>query len=150
MVGACASTRASRSSCTSNIELPGLPTDIGPPHDSAPPDYAWTDLTYLFYHHHVSWGYYLKKGPEPDCETAQMFCTYQDQDPRTPGIWNPLPSFDTVRQDHQLGNIRDTSAFFTAAAQEPSARGVLGRSPAESSASIRPRRSARDRRTSRA
>ena len=102
------------SSCTSNIEVPGLPTDIGPPHDSAPPDYAWTDLTYLFYHHHVSWAYYLKKGPEPDCESAQMFCTYQDQSPRTPGIWNPLPSFDTVRQDHQLGNVRDTSAFFTA------------------------------------
>lgn len=34
--------------------------------------------------------------------------------PRTPGIWNPLPSFDTVRQDHQLGNVRDTSSFFTA------------------------------------
>jgi phospholipase C len=36
------------------------------------------------------------------------------QDPRTPGMWNPLPSFDTVRQDHQLGNIRDTSSFYSA------------------------------------
>jgi phospholipase C len=98
-------------SCTSNIEDPGLPTDIGPaPH--TPPDYAWTDLTYLLFHHHVSWGYYLKKGPEPDCETGEMFCQFRDQDPRTPGIWNPLPSFDTVRQDHQLSNIRDTSAFY--------------------------------------
>ena len=35
-----------------------------------------------------------------------MFCTYKEQDARTPGIWNPLPSFDTVREDHQLGNIR--------------------------------------------
>jgi len=100
-------------SCKNNIELPGLPTDIGPPH-SKPPDYAWTDLTYLFDRHHVSWGYYVKQGPEPDCEDAQMFCTYKPQAPRTPGIWNPLPSFDTVRQDHQLDNIRDTSAFFTA------------------------------------
>ncbi len=101
-------------SCTSNIEVPGLPTDLGPPHDSAPPNYAWTDLTYLFHNHHVSWGYYIKKGPEPDCESAQMFCTYQAQSPRTPGIWNPLPSFNDVRQDHQLGNIKDTGAFFTA------------------------------------
>ncbi len=101
------------SSCTSNLEDPGLPTDLGPaPH--SPPDYAWTDLTYLLHRHHVSWGYYLKTGPEPDCETAQMFCVFRDQDPRTPGIWNPLPSFDTVRQDHQLGDIRDTSAFYTA------------------------------------
>jgi phospholipase C len=101
-------------SCSSNIELPGLPTDIGAP-DRPPPDYAWTDLTYLLHAHHVSWGYYIRKGPEPDCEDAKQFCTYQPQDPRTPGIWNPLPSFDTVRQDHQLGNVRDTSAFFAAA-----------------------------------
>jgi len=100
-------------SCASNIENPGLPTDIGPPHQ--PPDYAWTDLTYLLYHHHVSWGYYLKKGPEPDCESGEMFCQYAPQDARTPGIWNPLPSFDTVRHDHQLGNIQDTSKFFAAA-----------------------------------
>ncbi|MFZ0216350.1 MAG: alkaline phosphatase family protein, partial [Candidatus Dormiibacterota bacterium] len=73
-------------SCTSNIEDPGLPADFGPaPHTQ--PDYAWTDLTYLLYHHHVSWGYYLKKGPEPDCETGEMFCQYAPQDARTPGIW---------------------------------------------------------------
>jgi phospholipase C len=98
-------------SCHNNIEAPGLPADLGPaPHVG--PDYAWTDLTYLLFHHHVSWAYYLKKGPEPDCETGEMFCKFRDQDARTPGIWNPLPSFDTVRQDHQLGNIRDTSAFY--------------------------------------
>jgi phospholipase C len=98
-------------SCSSNVEDPGLPADLGPaPH--TPPDFAWTDLTYLFHKHQVSWGYYLKKGPEPDCETGEMFCKFKDQDSRTPGIWNPLPSFDTVRQDHQLGNIRDTSRFY--------------------------------------
>ena len=99
-------------SCTSANELPPLPTDIGPPHQ--PPDYAWTDLTYLLDRHKVSWGYYIKKGPEPDCEDARMFCHFRNQDPRTPGIWNPLASFDTVRQDRRLGRIRDTSAFYTA------------------------------------
>jgi phospholipase C len=98
-------------SCSSNIEDPGLPSDIGPaPH--TPPDYAWTDLTYLLHRRHVSWGYYIKKGPEPDCETGEMFCVFKDQDSRTPSIWNPLPSFDTVRQDRQLGNIRDTRRFY--------------------------------------
>ncbi len=100
-------------SCRTQIEIPELPGDLGPaPHTS--PDYAWTDLTYLLHRHHVSWAYYLKKGPEPDCELAQMFCVFRDQDPRTPGIWNPLPSFDTVRQDRQLSNVRDTSALFAA------------------------------------
>ncbi|MGB9185120.1 MAG: alkaline phosphatase family protein [Solirubrobacteraceae bacterium] len=97
-------------SCTSNLEVPGLPADFGPsPHKQ--PAYAWTDLTYLLHRNHVSWAYFIRKGPEPDCETGQQFCYYKEQDPRTPGIWNPLPSFDTVRQDHQLGNIRDTSAL---------------------------------------
>ncbi|MGI8572596.1 MAG: alkaline phosphatase family protein [Solirubrobacteraceae bacterium] len=104
-------THGDPSSCSSNIEDPGLPADLGTaPH--APPDYAWTDLTYLLHRHHVRWGYYVKKGPEPDCESGQMFCKFRNQDPRTPGIWNPLPSFDTVHQDRQLGDIRDTSAFY--------------------------------------
>jgi phospholipase C len=33
-----------------------------------------------------------------------------------PGIWNPLPYFDTVRQDHQLQNIRQLHGFYEAAA----------------------------------
>ncbi len=100
-------------SCQSNIEDPGLPADFGAaPHTA--PDYAWTDLTYLLHRDHVSWAYYLSKGPEPDCETAQMFCTYKEQDPRTPGIWNPLPSFDTVREDHQVSNVRGTPSLFSA------------------------------------
>ena len=32
------------------------------------PIYAWTDLTYLLYKAHVSWGYYVVSGTEPDCE----------------------------------------------------------------------------------
>ena len=35
--------------------------------------------------------------------------------PRTPGIWNPLPYFNTVKADHQEGNIADLSAFYRAA-----------------------------------
>ena len=32
------------------------------------PIYAWTDLTYLLHKQHVSWGYYVVSGTEPDCE----------------------------------------------------------------------------------
>ena len=32
------------------------------------PIYAWTDLTYLLHKQHVSWGYYVVSGAEPDCE----------------------------------------------------------------------------------
>ena len=37
------------------------------------------------------------------------------QNANTPGIWNPLPWFDTVQADHQLGNIQDVDKFYTAA-----------------------------------
>ena len=38
------------------------------------PDYAWTDLTYLLHRHHVSWGYYVFNGTQPDCDDNAMFC----------------------------------------------------------------------------
>jgi len=80
-------------------------------------DYAWTDLTYLLHKNNVSWGYYLSAGTEPDCEDDQEVCTQKAQRANVPGIWNPLPNFDTVKQDGQLSNIQDVSNFFTAAKQ---------------------------------
>jgi phospholipase C len=80
------------------------------------PVYAWTDLTYLLYKSHVSWGYYVVSGTEPDCENdAALTCAPVQQSAATPGIWNPLPWFDTVKADHQLGNIQSVSRFYAAA-----------------------------------
>ena len=80
------------------------------------PTYAWTDLTYLLHKNHVSWGYYVVSGTEPDCENAAAeTCAPVKQNSNTPGIWNPLPWFDTVKADGQLGNIRDMSKFYAAA-----------------------------------
>ena len=80
------------------------------------PIYAWTDLTYLLHKDHVSWGYYVVSGTEPDCENpADETCAPVAQNSNTPGIWNPLPWFDTVKADHQLGNIQDVTKFYTAA-----------------------------------
>ncbi len=91
----------------------------GPPNPGrtgGQPVYAWTDLTYLLAQHHVSWGYYVVSGSEPDCENdAALTCAPVAQRSSTPGIWNPLPWFDTVRDDHQLGNIQDVSSFYAAA-----------------------------------
>ncbi|MBV8943485.1 MAG: hypothetical protein JO240_17295 [Solirubrobacterales bacterium] len=79
------------------------------------PLYAWTDLTYLLHRHHVSWAYYVAAGNEPDCPGGQMTCTPVRQGAYTRGVWNPLPSFTDVHQDHQLGNIRPLQRFFSAA-----------------------------------
>ena len=77
------------------------------------PVWAWTDLTYLLYKAGISWGYYVVPGAEPDCEQdASMSCTPVDQNSSTPGIWNPLPYFDTVRADHQESNIQPVDNFY--------------------------------------
>jgi phospholipase C len=97
---------------------PNRPGDrFGNPNDGQL-HYAWTDITYLLHKQHVSWGYYVFKGFEPDCENdASMTCTPVRQGPQTPGIWNPLPSFTDVSQDRQDGNIRSLSRFFDAASR---------------------------------
>jgi phospholipase C len=103
-------------SCVNENESPVNPPDMYPAGTGAPtPDYAWTDLTYLLHEGGVSWGYYVHPGGEPDCADDAMTCKRVAQDAKSPGIWNPLPFFDTVRQNGQLGNIRPTHDFYAAA-----------------------------------
>ena len=78
-------------------------------------DYAWTDLTYLLHKANVSWAYYVAPGTQPDCADDAASCAPVKQGPKTPGIWNPLPDFDTVKQDGQLSNIQSVNNFYTAA-----------------------------------
>jgi phospholipase C len=78
-------------------------------------DFPWTDLTWLLHHYHVSWRYYIAKGSQPDCANNGMVCGESPQSPATPSIWNPLPRFDDVKQDHQLGNIQPLTDFYRAA-----------------------------------
>ena len=102
-------------SCVNALQSPGNPPDFqtkpGQP-PPAPPDYAWTDLTYLLHKQHVSWGYYVFPGTQPDCADDAMTCVALPQNAKTPGIWNPLPYFDTVAQDGQLGNIQPIHNFY--------------------------------------
>lgn len=78
-------------------------------------DYAWTDLTYLLHKANVSWAYYVAPGTQPDCDDDAASCAPVRQGAKSPGIWNPLPNFDTVQQDGQLSNIQSVNNFYTAA-----------------------------------
>jgi phospholipase C len=98
-------------SCTSNPEGEPVPPDAVP----QGPAYPWTDLTYLLHRAHVSWGYYLGGGREPDCADGDMVCTLPRQRAAKASIWNPLPRFTDVSQTGQLKNIQRANAFFTAA-----------------------------------
>jgi phospholipase C len=102
-------------SCRNALERPnGLEPQPG--RTSTVPIFAWTDLTYLLHRAGVSWGYYVANGSEPDCENdGAPSCSPVKQNARTPGVWNPLPQFDTVRNDHQLRNIQPLHRFYTAA-----------------------------------
>jgi phospholipase C len=103
-------------SCVDAPDLPAEPPDFKGNHTHAAPDYAWTDLTYLLHEYHVSWRYYVFKGTEPDCEDDDAItCKAIPQNAKTPGIWNPLPYFDTVREDWQTGNVTSLRNFFKAA-----------------------------------
>ena len=102
-------------SCNSDLQDPDHFLSLQQ-YDTATPAYAWTDLTYLLYKAGVSWAYYVDNGFQPDCDdTAQPInCTPRTQNSGVPEIWNPLPDFQTVHQDNQLGNIQDLNNFFTA------------------------------------
>lgn len=76
-------------------------------------DLAWTDLTWLLFKGHVSWGYYVQTGDQPDCDNdSAETCSPQAQDYKTPGIWNPLPLFTDVQADHQEKNIQPLDNFY--------------------------------------
>jgi phospholipase C len=103
------------SSCANELENPGSPPSFLPGLGGAgksAPIYAWTDLTYLLHRAGVTWGYFVLKGTEPDCEDDELEdCLPVSQDAITPGIWNPLPFFDTVRKDGELSNVQTLDNF---------------------------------------
>ena len=99
-------------SCINQLNNPSPPPDFGVNPTRTNPDYAWTDLTYLLFKNQVSWKYYVQTGTQPDCANDAADCPPVHQNAKTPGIWNPLPFFDTVKQDGQLGNITDVTDFY--------------------------------------
>jgi len=108
-----------------DLHNPAMPRALAACRTLAPPrdvrrltpdaNYAWTDLTYLLHKAHVSWRYYVHSGLQPDCVNGNANCTPAKQSARTPEIWNPLPSFTSVKRDNQVGDVQDVSRFFEAA-----------------------------------
>jgi phospholipase C len=97
------------STCTNSVDNPWPNTGVAP-------IFAWTDLTYLLHKNNISWGYYVTKGTEPDCANpATLSCAPVKQNATTLSIWNPLPDFDTVIADNQVGNVQSVANFYAAA-----------------------------------
>ena len=91
-----------------------------------------------------SWGYYVVPGTEPDCEnpTTISLRAGSRRTRRTPGIWNPLPYFDTVQQRRPAGQHPvDVHQFYTAAKSGTLPQRVRGSCRRTRSVSIRRRAS---------
>ncbi len=87
-----------------------------------PAPFAWTDITYLLHRAHVRWVYYLDHGALPappgfrrSAGRFRMPRARPNANSGVPVIWNVLPGFTDVHQDHQLTGIEDLSRFFAAA-----------------------------------
>ena len=77
---------------------------------------AWTDISWLLYNRHVPWAYYVQTGEQPDCDNdSAVACPPTAQSYLTPGIWNPLPTFEDVQKDHQIRNIQPLNNYFASA-----------------------------------
>jgi len=100
-------------SCVSNPDDPVLwPKYFLARGLDAPAPYAWADITWLLHQHDVSWGYYV--GPHT-C-TVRPKCGEPYDELTTVPAQNPLPGFRTVREHTGLGNVRDNTEYFAAAA----------------------------------
>jgi hypothetical protein len=110
------------STCSSDVSGPPTPDQTPSPYRGTNPiSLPWTDVTYLLHNAGVSWGYYIFRGAEPDCESdSAVTCTPVMQGPRTPGIWNPLLDFGDVKADGEVGNVQTLDNFYSAVQQPAS------------------------------
>jgi phospholipase C len=99
--------KADPMTCSVDIDNPGGPGNAGPAKE-----YPWTDITYLLHKAGVSWKYYLGEGDDPHCGGDPSECEPIAMLPTVPNIWNPLPQFDTVKEDGELGNIVAYDEFY--------------------------------------
>jgi phospholipase C len=81
------------------------------PRMGAPRPYIWAPITWLLDRGGIDWAYYVGPGTciAPPCR--------DDPGTVTAPVQNPLPGFKAVVQDGKLGNIKDNTEFFDAAAQ---------------------------------
>jgi phospholipase C len=90
-----------------------------------PTPFGWTDITYLLDKHKVSWVYYLDGGAQQRAPRRQAASrgrrrgrarrARSGQRAGVPYIWNVLPGFVDVHQDHQDNNVQNLTNFYAAA-----------------------------------
>ena len=86
-----------------------------------PTPFGWTDITYLLNKHKVSWAYYLDGGAQrrPTANSSRRDGrgrrARSGRRAGVPYIWNVLPGFVDVHQDHQDANVQDLANFYAAA-----------------------------------
>jgi len=104
------------SSCRNKADVaPSVLPDAAGSTTSRPPNFAWTDLTFLLHRAGIEWRYYVGQGTEPVCDDpALLACSSRPSADATPSAWNPLPFFDTVRSNGQLENIQTVDQFIEA------------------------------------
>jgi phospholipase C len=73
------------------------------------PLWAWTDITYLLHERDVSWAYYVGD------DTCFFGCRRNPRGRNTVMQQTPLPWFTTVRQNHQIDNVRGHAEYYEAA-----------------------------------
>ena len=103
----------------------GLAARRAAEHDRREPDYAWTDLTYLLHSDHVSVALLRLQGHAARLRGRRDVLQAVKQNAKTPGIWNPLPWFDTVKQDGQRENVAPFEDFLDAARRGDAASGLV-------------------------
>jgi phospholipase C len=87
-------------SCRSDIDQAGALDRLRGGRD--PAIFGWTDITYLLHEAGVSWAYYA----------SGEACPRGDLCDRGPtAAQNPLPSFTTVQENGQVGNVRTHEEF---------------------------------------
>ncbi len=84
---------------------------------TSPIHLAWTDITWILHRHHVSWGYYVQTGSQPDCsDDHTVTCANPPQSFTALGVWNPLLLFKDVHTDNQVGDIQPLDNYLVQAA----------------------------------
>ena len=94
------------------------------------PIYAWTDITYLLHRHSVSWALLHRSRAQSPTATppTKRPARPPSRAPKTPGIWNPLPSSTTPSRTISSATSSRSNNFYTAARSRDSSRPVsLGR-----------------------
>jgi phospholipase C len=106
-------------SCTSNIDLNIKTVDSE--------HYLWTDLTYLLHKAGVSWKYYNAEGATSACASDPEDCPTLPTNSKVPSIWNPLPRFADVHEDHEAANVVPINQLYLdlAADQLPSVSWIM-------------------------